>query len=368
MYGPVFNNDVYTLARLGETRMIPDSLGARHILLPADSVQLADSLVGAIRRGGNFAALATQYSVDPSAAQNGGDLGRFAPETMIPEFSDALMKQKAGDVFTVTSPVGIHVVELTHISPLVEKAQIAMIEYNVDPSSVTEMGVYNDARSFYQAAYGSADNFGKAVSDGQLQKRTDRVIGSQRNITGLGDARELVRWAFNAKVGDVSTEMKIDNNQYVVAVLTGATEDGIAPFERYQNDIRTVVIRQKKGEMLAAKAVGSTIEEVAAAVGKPVVEGEGINFLQMNVEGITPELKLMGAITSGIEAGKLSKPVIGNFGVYSFVITGKTEDPNVQPAGEKAIMEATSEMYLDQRMTSAMRENADIVDSRVKYF
>lgn len=368
MYGPVFNNDVYTMARLGEVRMMPDSLGARHIVLPPNNVQLADSLVGAIRNGGNFAELAVKYSVDPTAAQNGGDLGRFVPGSMIPEFSDALLKQKVGDVFTVATPVGLHVVELTYTSPLVKKAQVAMIEYHIDPSSVTEMGVYNDVRNFYQAAYGSPDNFNKAVSDNKLQKRVDRVTSTQRNITGLGDSRELVRWAFNGKPGDVSTEMKIGLNQYVVAVLTAATEDGIAPFERYQNEIRAAVIRQKKGEMLAAKMTGNSIEEIAVAVNKPVVEGQGVNFMQMNVEGIAPELKLMGAITSGVPEGKLSKPVIGNFGVYSFVITGKTADPQADPAAEKAVLEATSEMYLDQRMMSAVREEANIVDMRVKYF
>ena len=38
MYGPVKEGDTYTLARVVDTKMLPDSVGARHILLPAEIV------------------------------------------------------------------------------------------------------------------------------------------------------------------------------------------------------------------------------------------------------------------------------------------------------------------------------------------
>lgn len=368
MYGPVLSNDVYTLARLGEVRMMPDTLGARHILLAPTAQALADSLMGVIRNGGDFGQLAAEYSIDPSGKQNMGDLGHFAPEMMIPEFSDALLAHNTGDIFTVTSQFGLHVVEKTYAGPAVKKAQVATIRYNVDPSSMTEMDVFNKVRDFQQAAYGSYDNFRKAASDNLLSKRVERVSSTDRSVSGLSESKELVRWAFNNKVGDVSAEMKLGTDAYVVAVVTAVAEDGIAPLDQYRDEIRMAVEREKKGELLSAKMTGSTIEEVATAVGKEIVDVEGIQFPMFSVPNIGAEPKLVGAITSGVAEGTLSKPVTGNLGVYSFVVTGDSENGDINAETERIKLQSSSEMYIDQRLMQAIGELADVKDARVKYF
>ena len=368
MYGPVLDNDVYTMARLGEVRMMPDTLGAKHILLAPTDQALADSLMDVIANGGDFGQLAAEYSIDPSGQQNMGDLGYFPPEMMINEFSEALLDHKTGDVFTVVSQFGLHIVEKTYSSPLVKKAQVAMIEYNVDPSSMTEMDIFNKARDFQVAAYGSYDNFRKAASDQMLSKRVECVTTTDRSVSGLPESKELVRWAFNNKVGDVSNEIKLGSDAYVVAVITSASEDGIAPMEQYRDEIRMAVEREKKGEILAAKMTGNNIDEVAAAVGKEVVDVEGIQFSMFSVPNVGAEPKLIGAITSGIPEGQLSKPVAGNLGVYSFVVTGATENADVNLDTERVKLQSSSEMYIDQRMMQAIEELANVKDSRIKYF
>ena len=63
MYGPKLDNDVWTMARVADVKMIPDSVGARHILVPADKQATADSILNALKGGASFAELSDKYSI-----------------------------------------------------------------------------------------------------------------------------------------------------------------------------------------------------------------------------------------------------------------------------------------------------------------
>ena len=142
MSGPTLNGDEYTVSRVADVRMMPDTLGAKHILLQKGQEKLADSLVAAIRSGADFAALALDNSFDRSVFQNSGDLGRFTPAQVPAEFTDAALAANVGDVYVVESPAGLQVVQLTYKSRPVRKAQIATVTYKVDPSAATIQTAY----------------------------------------------------------------------------------------------------------------------------------------------------------------------------------------------------------------------------------
>ena len=204
MYGPVLDNDVYTMARVADVKMLPDSIGARHILLPADKKAQADSILTALKGGASFAELSEKYSIDPQAKLRGGDLGVFSPDQMVEEFSQAALDTKQGDFFETTTRFGIHIGQVTSKSKPVKKVQLAVITDKVEPSEATQQAVYGKVSQFIAAANGSAENFAKAVSDNALSKRVARIHNTERNISGMDNSREIVRWAFNAEQGDVS--------------------------------------------------------------------------------------------------------------------------------------------------------------------
>ncbi len=72
--GPTLSGDEYTVSRVASVRMMPDTLGAKHILLQKGQEKLADSLAAAVRAGADFATLALDNSLDRSVFQNSGDL------------------------------------------------------------------------------------------------------------------------------------------------------------------------------------------------------------------------------------------------------------------------------------------------------
>ncbi len=82
---------------------------ARHILV--DSQAEAEAALKRIKAGEDFAKVAKEVSKD--AAEDGGDLGWFTKDRMIPEFADAAFKLNAGDVSEpVKTQFGWHIIKV----------------------------------------------------------------------------------------------------------------------------------------------------------------------------------------------------------------------------------------------------------------
>ncbi len=84
---------------------------ARHILVPTEAE--AKAILVEIKKGTDFAEMAKQKSKDPGAAAEGGDLGYFAKDQMVPEFADQAFKMNKGDVSDpVKSQFGWHIIKV----------------------------------------------------------------------------------------------------------------------------------------------------------------------------------------------------------------------------------------------------------------
>lgn len=105
-----------------EEEMI-EQVKASHILISVEagaseedieSARLkAQEVVGKLNEGGDFAKLALEYSDDPSAEQNGGNLGYFGRGVMVPEFEEAVFSMEVGQISNpVRSEYGWHVIKL----------------------------------------------------------------------------------------------------------------------------------------------------------------------------------------------------------------------------------------------------------------
>jgi peptidyl-prolyl cis-trans isomerase C len=87
-----------------------DEVHARHILV--ESEDEAKVIVDLLKAGGDFAALAKERSKDPGAAE-GGDLGYFTKDQMVPEFAEVAFKMYPGQVSNpVKTQFGWHVIKL----------------------------------------------------------------------------------------------------------------------------------------------------------------------------------------------------------------------------------------------------------------
>ena len=110
----------------------------------AEAQKIAQGLLDQVKAGGDFAALAKKSSEDQGSAQNGGDLGCFAPGRMVPEFDDAVFALQPGQVSElVKTSFGYHVIRLTSkreatVLPLAQVKE--RIRASVTESKVRDLG------------------------------------------------------------------------------------------------------------------------------------------------------------------------------------------------------------------------------------
>ncbi|MEW6450261.1 MAG: peptidylprolyl isomerase [Pseudomonadota bacterium] len=84
---------------------------ARHILVPSEDE--AKAILAELKKGTDFAELAKQKSKDPGAAAEGGDLGYFTKEQMVPEFAEVAFKLDKGQISDpVKSQFGWHIIKV----------------------------------------------------------------------------------------------------------------------------------------------------------------------------------------------------------------------------------------------------------------
>jgi peptidyl-prolyl cis-trans isomerase C len=93
-------------------QMAPEQeVHARHILVPTEDE--AKAIEAELKKGTDFATLAKEKSKDPSGASNGGDLGWFTKDQMVPEFADAAFKLDKGQISDpVHTKFGWHVIQV----------------------------------------------------------------------------------------------------------------------------------------------------------------------------------------------------------------------------------------------------------------
>ena len=100
----LFDDTVKTLKPEEEVR-------ARHILVPEEAQ--AKAALERLKKGEDFAKVAGELSKDPGSGKEGGDLGWFAKERMVPEFAEAAFKLEKGQLSEpVKSQFGWHVIKL----------------------------------------------------------------------------------------------------------------------------------------------------------------------------------------------------------------------------------------------------------------
>ncbi len=384
VFGPYLENESYKLARLIDSGDRPDSVHVRHILISprenrtlSNAQAIADSLVAVIKAGTPFETVARENSDDQGSASNGGDLGWFREGVMILPFNDACFKGKKGELKTVETTFGIHIIEILDISPRIRKYDVGILERNVVPSSLTTQKIYAEASRFLSAA-NTYDKFNQVIADEKLNKRVaTNVTPQQKTLPGLTQPRYLIMSLFQTEPGKIVLDANQQaifeiGDKFVVAYCTRATEDGYAQLKDVENDIRFTLMRDKKADVISRELKelvksGKTLEEIATLSGTQVMEAKNISFNSYTVPGAGIEPALIAAAVSAPQ-NVVSGPVKGNNGVYLLSVNNisQSQDQDLKLLKERLAltyrMRGTYEAY------EALKKKASIIDRRYKFY
>jgi peptidyl-prolyl cis-trans isomerase D len=331
--GPVFESNAYKLYRLVNTKELPDSVKARHILIPLqeqtqlaydNAKKLADSLKKMVEsdKGASFAELATKYSQDPGSAQKGGDLGFFKEGAMVKQFNDFCFFGKKGDIGVVFSQFGFHIIQIQELGKLIRKDQIATLDKKMIASNATRDSVYKQANTFASTS-NTAELFDANIIKTGLEKKTAMALHqNEKNIAGLNNPKKVVYWAFDAKPGEVSKAIDLED-QWVIAKLTKALKDGVPSWTEIKDQMQPIVLKEKKFEQLSADmkskmANVKSLEELADQMKTPVQVASNISFSSYALpSGYEPAVI---GVASVIKEKTLSTPIMGMSGAYVVVV------------------------------------------------
>lgn len=378
VFGPYTQNGYYML-----TKMVARKPGAStkvsHVLVAykgamraaatitrtkEEAKALADSYLAQVNA--NPAAidqLARTNSDDPGAVQNGGVYDVTPDGGWAKQFKDFAIASPKGKTGVVETDFGYHVMRILDKEDAVRVATIAQ---KIQPTEATTDANFTKATKLeMDSREKPLDKLAKEL--GYTLMPANNLGANDENIPGVGAQRPIVRWAFNndTKVGDVK---KFDTPQgHVVARLKGINEKGLLPLEQAKISVLPILRNQKKAALIKAKMTGSTLEAVAQKSGSAIAVATSLSMANPMISGIGPEMKIVGK-AFGLAAGKTSGLIEGEAGVYMIRTKSiETAAPLTNYSAITARVTGQGRGGVENRLSTALKENADIEDNRAEF-
>ncbi len=384
VYGPYVNAGAYNLARLLDRQKRPDTVSFRHILIsPQDkriktldrARQVADSLYNVIKQGDvSFDALVREYSADQGSVQNGGRYEGVTEGQMVPEINDFIFSGKKGDIKVIETQYGVHIVEILDQKAFEPKVKVAFLTIEILPSQQTYDDVYREAALFRSSCKNPEDFERIAQEKGWIPRVASNLTKGSYVIPGLPSPRNIIHWAFNAKVNEISNVFDLDN-MYVVAKLVEVRPAGYLPFDEVKDYIRQQVLNEKKGDyvlkLIKDKNIPvNDVQAFAQAAGTSVINATNVSFNAFAISGVGYEPVIFGALDL-LKQNQAQGPFKGKNAVYVLDATSITIPPKPTPEQLYPVEQSLTQGYRTRvvaEMFDKIKRDNKVEDYRTRFF
>lgn len=321
------SNTAYTIAKVINTKTGIDSLNVT--MLSAQDPTILDSIAAELNGGKKFdeivdnTTIAGQDSLWTSLEATGVD-GKLKA---------ALENAAVGKAFVYTDSINgeaasaIYRVNRRHAP--VTFYDVATIEYAIDPSPETLEILTQDLRT-YVSNNSSVTDFNENAAAAGYSVQNVQVGASSPRIGTATDSRKFVKWAMEAKKGQVSPMLQDDKQSYLIAMaVTDIYDKGYLPATApaIVGQLRMQALNSKKADKLMAEYQGKAndVAGYAKAMGVEAAEGN-VNFnspVLLNL-GVN-ESAIQGAVAAAAK-GQTAGPVKGNHSIIVFEVTDINTD------------------------------------------
>ena len=294
------------------------------------------------------------------------ELGWFTADRLPKNIAEKAFTTKRGGQFTIAQGMGELTYEVMEVSAATPKVKLAILSRSVTPSSKTYSAIYNNAKQFIVA------NPTLEAMDTAAQEAGITVV-PQYNLTATTDkvgqlksSRPIVRWAFEAKEGQVSDVFEC-GQQFIVAAVAEVNDNEYRSLESVRAELTYEATNNAKAAYIKEQLNGvETLAAAAEKLGQSIQSVERVSLADTRLGNAGMEPTVIGAAIA-LGENQLSQPIQGNMGVF-LVQTGMAMNTNEEFNAEieKAQL-ATRFAYLPYQAMQIMEDKADIEDNRANF-
>lgn len=334
----------------------PEQTRASHILFATEGKdeavvrKLAEEVLARVKKGEDFAALARQYSDDPSKEQ-GGDLDFFPRGMMVPEFDTAAWSLQPGQTTDalVRTQFGFHIIRVTdrraaatrtleEMRPQLEE-QIRAEKARAEATRLA--GLMAGSIKAPADLDTVATEHGLTVGDSGL-------FGRNEALSGLGFAPAVAAEAFRLEQDGVSAALETPQGQAFIA-LVEIQPSHLPTFDEASGQVREAVIQARAVELARARAavVAKSGAGFAAAARAAGVTVRSTDLITRGTA--LPDVGVSDRIDTAafaLQPGQTSDPIQTDTAV---VVVHLREKQDIVPEGLAAQRENVRAQLINQR-------------------
>ncbi|MCH7717364.1 MAG: peptidyl-prolyl cis-trans isomerase [Gemmatimonadetes bacterium] len=341
----------------------------------AAALERAQALRQEIVDGADFAEIASRESADSTSRLMGGDLGPFARGGLIPEFEQAVLALRTGQISEpVLTAFGYHVIKRERVTSDSIHASHVLIAVELAGEHLDEVESRADSMDLLAAEQDDptalddvADMMGIPVASAPVVIQGSRMVLGGRVIPDAG------LWAFEAIVDEISTVIETDWGFYLFR-LDSLHAEGVPPLDDVEASVRRAALAAKKWDR--ARAIAADIATNLRA-GQHLAEAALEHLLNFTTVGPmtrrnpAPRLAGLPAVAGasfGLGVGETSAPIETDRGIYFVEPTAKYLADSTTFVSQAAIMRiqvlASARQDRVQRFLLSLRSGANVIDRR----
>lgn len=323
----------------------------------ADSAAVRNHLLALrdrIAKGEKFEDVAKTESVDSASAAAGGSLGKGVRGRFVPQFEQAAYALKPGELSQpVLTPYGYHLIRVDERNGDTISLRHVLLKIQQTDSEATVTDRKADELAKIAASSDKPEKLDEASRTLGIPIQKGGVVETDALTIGGRFIPSVAPWAFGgAKVGETSDLFDADDGYYL-GRLDALTRGGISSLEEATPEIRKILARQKKLDMLlpraqklSASAARSSLEQAARADGMEVLKSPRFTRIG-GAEGIGRLNEAIGA-AFGLPLATVSAPVRTHDAIF-------IERPDVRILADSAAWGKQKEIQRAQ-MTNQLRQ------------